>query len=67
MLALQRMLLAKAKEISEKEIQIEELQAKCDNMKMQQERLRQSKHLAEELSNARYKLNVKSNQLQVCN
>jgi hypothetical protein len=64
-LILQRLLLAKVKQLAEKEVILEEYQKQFNQMKQHINRLKQTKLIAEELTDTRHKLNIKTNQINV--
>jgi hypothetical protein len=64
-LILQRLLLEKVKQLAQKEVILEEYQKQFNEMKQHINRLKQTKHIAEELTNTRHKLNIKTNQINV--
>jgi hypothetical protein len=64
-LILQRLLLEKVKQLAQKEVILEEYQKQFNQMKQHINRLKQTKHIAEELTNTRHKLNIKNNQIKV--
>ena len=64
-LLLQKLLLAKTKLLSEKEVVVEGLEKKNQDLSQQVSRLKKSRFLAEELTETRHRLSTKTNQLEV--
>lgn len=62
---LQKLLLQKTKILAEKEVRIEELERTNSELSLIVSRLKATRHLAQELTDTRHKLALKSNQLEV--
>lgn len=65
-LLLQKLLLAKTKILTEREVLIENLQKRNQDLSQNVSRLKRSRFLAEELTETRHKLTLKNKQLEVC-
>lgn len=64
---LQKLLLSKTKLLTEKEVKIEELERQNNEMTLIVSRLKGTRHLAQELTDTRHRLAIKTNQLEVSN
>lgn len=62
---LQKLLLGKSKQVIERDVKIEELQKRSQELIQQLHRLRRARQFAEELTVTRHKLNIRTNQVEV--
>lgn len=63
---LQKLLLQKTRTLAEKDVTIEDLNHRVQELDLQVCRLKKTRYLADELTECRHQLALKTNQLQVC-
>ena len=63
---LQKLLLHKSRLLAERDVTIEHLSQRLEDLEMQVSRLKKTRYLAEELTECRHQLSLRTNQLEVC-